>query len=342
MVTDAQWRRLQELGLAVLDIHDPERQTEALLQALLRVVPGDVAGELVVDLRTRRAHVTKVPDLLASAVDADVLERSLAANPALPHLRRHGELSACRVEDLCEPAEWRRNAMRRDLLVPTGVPHALLCARVGSDGLVRGWGVNRSHPFSDDERDALAAFEPFLHRAVRDRQREALVLDLDNAVSAGAGLVILRRKRVVYANTEARRLLENCTLGLSSVVRVASMPATGPNATIVMNAGGGALRLQFRPGEGGTQVVLLDTLSGVNESAITPRERVVLCYLAQGLTADAIARRAGTSVRTTHKHLQNVYRKLGVTDRLEAVLKARAAGLLREHNICDDIGSGRA
>jgi DNA-binding NarL/FixJ family response regulator len=47
-----------------------------------------------------------------------------------------------------------------------------------------------------------------------------------------------------------------------------------------------------------------------------------------GLTAEGIARRLGTSPRTVHKHLEHVYRKLGVTDRLGAFRAAQAAGLL--------------
>jgi DNA-binding CsgD family transcriptional regulator len=61
---------------------------------------------------------------------------------------------------------------------------------------------------------------------------------------------------------------------------------------------------------------------------LTPRETNVLHLLATGLTAEGIGRRLGISPRTVHKHLNALYRKLGAADRLSAVLRAQAAGLL--------------
>lgn len=64
------------------------------------------------------------------------------------------------------------------------------------------------------------------------------------------------------------------------------------------------------------------------DGGLTPREIAVLVLLSQGLTAAAIASRLATSERTVHKHLEHIYRKLGVNDRLMAFQIAREAGLL--------------
>jgi DNA-binding CsgD family transcriptional regulator len=61
---------------------------------------------------------------------------------------------------------------------------------------------------------------------------------------------------------------------------------------------------------------------------LTQREFTVLAVLAEGLTADAIARRLDISPRTVHRHLQHLYRKLGTTDRLATVLRAKSLGLV--------------
>jgi DNA-binding CsgD family transcriptional regulator len=66
----------------------------------------------------------------------------------------------------------------------------------------------------------------------------------------------------------------------------------------------------------------------VRDRRLTDRELAVLTLLGAGLTARAIARRLDTSPRTVHKHLEHLYRKLGVRDRLMAVQRAREAGLL--------------
>jgi DNA-binding CsgD family transcriptional regulator len=64
------------------------------------------------------------------------------------------------------------------------------------------------------------------------------------------------------------------------------------------------------------------------ELKLTNREITVLSLLAAGLTAGGIANRLGASPRTVHKHLENIYRKLGTSDRLTTVLRAQKAGLL--------------
>ncbi|WP_433787687.1 response regulator transcription factor [Actinomycetospora sp. CA-101289] len=64
------------------------------------------------------------------------------------------------------------------------------------------------------------------------------------------------------------------------------------------------------------------------EVGLTPRESAVLDLLASGGTARAIARRLAVGERTVQKHLQRVYAKLDVTDRLAAVQRAQVLGLL--------------
>ncbi|WP_336213863.1 helix-turn-helix transcriptional regulator [Nonomuraea sp. LPB2021202275-12-8] len=73
---------------------------------------------------------------------------------------------------------------------------------------------------------------------------------------------------------------------------------------------------------------------------VTPRETAVVSLLAKGLTAVAIGRRLGISPRTVHKHQENLYRKLGAADRVTAILRAQAAGLLPQHRARDAAAEG--
>ncbi len=61
---------------------------------------------------------------------------------------------------------------------------------------------------------------------------------------------------------------------------------------------------------------------------LTPRENHILLLVADGLTAEAVARRCGISRRTVHKHLEQMYRKIGCNDRVTAVRYATRLGLL--------------
>ncbi len=60
---------------------------------------------------------------------------------------------------------------------------------------------------------------------------------------------------------------------------------------------------------------------------LTEREREVLDLVARGLTNAAIAQRLFLSDKTVRNHVSNVFAKLHVTGRAEAVARARDAGL---------------
>jgi len=60
---------------------------------------------------------------------------------------------------------------------------------------------------------------------------------------------------------------------------------------------------------------------------ISPREREVLALLLDGLPNKLIAQRLGISEKTVKTHLTNVFRQIGVTDRVQAVLWAERQGL---------------
>jgi len=60
---------------------------------------------------------------------------------------------------------------------------------------------------------------------------------------------------------------------------------------------------------------------------LTARETAVLQLLTEGLTAGAIGSRLAISTRTVQTHVDHVYRKLGVHDRLMAVRVALECGL---------------
>lgn len=60
---------------------------------------------------------------------------------------------------------------------------------------------------------------------------------------------------------------------------------------------------------------------------LTPREREILNLLAQGLNNTQIAERLVLSGKTVRNHISNIFSKLQVADRAQAVVKARDAGL---------------
>jgi DNA-binding NarL/FixJ family response regulator len=56
--------------------------------------------------------------------------------------------------------------------------------------------------------------------------------------------------------------------------------------------------------------------------SLTPRERQALAFLVRGLSNTEIGRQLYVSEKTVRNHLSSVYRKLGVTSRAQAIVKA--------------------
>jgi DNA-binding NarL/FixJ family response regulator len=62
---------------------------------------------------------------------------------------------------------------------------------------------------------------------------------------------------------------------------------------------------------------------------LTEREREVLSMIAQGWSNTEIASRLVVSLKTVRNHVSNIFSKLEVADRTQAILRARKAGLGR-------------
>lgn len=79
---------------------------------------------------------------------------------------------------------------------------------------------------------------------------------------------------------------------------------------------------------------LITTEAGTRES-LTEREIEVLKLTARGLTNVAIAKALNISDRTVHGHLANIYAKLQVANRTEAVLKALQQGWIELDDVME-------
>lgn len=83
------------------------------------------------------------------------------------------------------------------------------------------------------------------------------------------------------------------------------------------------VRWQARPGN----VQAAVEASGVD--ALSPRESEVLALIARGFTYSEVAQRMGILLSTVQTHVRNIYGKLDVHNKAEALFEARQLGLLR-------------
>lgn len=73
---------------------------------------------------------------------------------------------------------------------------------------------------------------------------------------------------------------------------------------------------------------MLPKLSPAAGVTLTAREREVLCWTAEGKTACEIGQILSISERTVNFHVNNILEKLAATNKVQAVVKAIAAGLI--------------
>jgi DNA-binding NarL/FixJ family response regulator len=71
-----------------------------------------------------------------------------------------------------------------------------------------------------------------------------------------------------------------------------------------------------------------DALAVAHNSRLTPRESQVLSHVAVGLSNNEIARSMKISVETVKEHVQNLLRKLAVSDRTQAAVWAVQSGVV--------------
>lgn len=77
-----------------------------------------------------------------------------------------------------------------------------------------------------------------------------------------------------------------------------------------------------------TATIRQERLTEFGSNKLSMREKDVLLLLAQGMPNKRIATTMNVSVNTVKWHLKNIFTKLGAADRLQAIDKARRAGLI--------------
>jgi DNA-binding NarL/FixJ family response regulator len=174
--------------------------------------------------------------------------------------------------------------------------------------------------------------------ACRELRPDVVVLDL----SLPGSLQGLDVARAVRAEGTAGRLL--VLTGRSDEAAVFDAIKAGADGFLEKTAGVrfiadallriGAGERVFTPDQERIAVTELGRLarqaresSGVRAS-LTDRELEILEHVSRGLTVKQVASRLGLSPRTVETHIAKLYRKLGVRNRVQAVSKAAALGLV--------------
>jgi RNA polymerase sigma factor (sigma-70 family) len=193
-----------------------------------------------------------------------------------------------------------------------------------------------------DDRDGLivvgeAGDGPEALRLAADLQPDIIVLDL--ILPGMQGLEVAQqliagesaaRILVLTATDDKSAVFEALRLGVSGYVEKTASVEEIADAIEAVARGELVFSKEL---ERRAQVQLGEFARKARETAralarLTPRERQVLALLAEGLSTRQIAKRLGLSDRTVESHIGNVYQKLDVRTRVQALYRAAGLGLV--------------
>jgi DNA-binding CsgD family transcriptional regulator len=160
--------------------------------------------------------------------------------------------------------------------------------------------------------------------------------DQSAGANADAGFIVIdAHGQVLHANTTAVELIRKYFSG-TAWGKVLPQPviewlvndtASGLPATSLQEISDGQrLMIRWMLQPNGSKLLLLKEEAAADENPLTAaglsrREAEVLHWIAEGKSNIDIGRVLGISVRTVEKHVEAVYRKLGVETRTAAVLR---------------------
>jgi DNA-binding NarL/FixJ family response regulator len=177
---------------------------------------------------------------------------------------------------------------------------------------------------ADIEVAGAADSGPYLMTLVERRRPELVVLDLDLSDVQGASCLDLLAQR--YPEIKLVVLSSSSSPGL-----IHSALARGARAFIVKSVNPrdipSALRQAYEQTVYHAYGFRASPEDALRQAGLTEREITMLKALARGLSNQAISQELWISQPTVKFHLRNLYRKLGVPNRLAAATYAHTHGL---------------
>jgi len=271
--------------------------------------------ESLVPLTLGLAHLEqRAGDFKAALQRLDELGTPSIENLVLP-VEAYVTLLRCLSGDKTRAATWLAAKMASTSLEPTPVNESALL----------------------DVARLMAALQ-------RSEEATALLEKIGRAARSGGRMNTLIRARLILAkvlagqgklNTALACLLEVLPLAAPEGYVSSFIDEGGSLRQLLHEAKGkvsaGELRayveqvwMAFAPGEN----LPVKRETGYGAPELSDREREILSLVAAGLSNQAIAERLVISITTVKTHIGNIFNKLGVTSRIQAIARAEGLGLL--------------
>jgi len=325
-----------------------------VVASLPAIIPAELAGYLTFNRQIPRVTwLTSPADAVPPGADR-IMERLIGGLPVTSHRLRTGDASALKICDFLNRAQFRRLPLYNEVLRPLRVEHevgiALSVGPVSSTAVAL---YRATRDFAERDRLLLDVLRPHLaqaHEAARtvsrmsDRTPEgglprppALEVIALDAESHGAQM---SRRGHAWLGEHFGVRLPRASLPepfrlwivqQEEALRQVADDLPLPRRPLIVE--GRDTRLAIRLLSGGDErVLIVERIEPVirpaslgDRFALTEREAEVLAWIAQGKSNSEVAAIVSAQPRTIEKHLERVYRKLGVDNRFAAAMLAVVA-----------------
>ena len=344
------WGSILTVIDAVAAVEDPKSFGPVVLEALAEVVPFDMASYNEVDTAAGRAiYQAYPPNIPTNGADNDAFPVLIRQNPILRHQEATGDGSAYRISDFMTTEELHDLELYRRVYGPLRVEFQVAFALATKQPLVIACALNRhERDFNTRELETLNVLRPHLIQAYRNVQLLTALRGIEGALAeVGKGVVVLeqsnakgrsapwvQRTLVEHFGPAANGSLPDAVGEWVAEQRRREFDDGQPriHQPLVSVAGDRQLVVRFIPASADrSDVLVVDErergreINELRRLGLTPREAEILLLVTQGESTTASAQRIGVTAATLSKHLQNIYRKLGVTSRTAAIATATDA-----------------
>lgn len=323
-----------------------ERFAQSTIAGLAGLVGADLVTLSYCDLRAGTRSVVTWPDGALSAADVACFNRFFQSHPLVRFHSTHPGAGSHRISDSVPGAGFRRSALYADYYRRIGIDHVVaMPVHVDSARLVS-FVLNRARrDFSDRDCALLDALRfqlgaEYMAQEARLRAQRTLAQLADVLMGAGMAVIVLDATRRVQRSSEqalkwlayagfAQRIRagERLPEPIDRWMRTRLEPSwamfdPGP---LVLATAAHTLKLHLLQGEGALTLLIecsAPRAAPARDYGLTAREREILRWLAAGKSNAEIAAILAIRPRTVHKHLEHVFRKLGVENRTAAALRA--------------------
>jgi DNA-binding CsgD family transcriptional regulator len=352
-LTEDDYERMLRLVHAVAEVTTPERFGSVVVREVGTVVHSDVTSLNDVDPTVGYFRFVIEPaDFPAPPSTMEALAELSGQHPLIRFYAETGDGSARKISDFWSTETWHNSELYQRVYGLIGVEHQMSIALPSPQPTVVGLALSRhDYDFTERDREVLNRVRPHLAQSWRNarehRRLRAVIQTASDALAADGSAAILLGDPVHEltpgALTELYRFFGRPPARSALPHRIARWlereqhahrhAAIGSLARpLTATREGQRLVVRYLPpafGDGDHTDALLLRVSAPDEAAarltklgLTTRESEILTHLTSGATNAQIAAELNLAPSTVKRHLDHVYRKLGVTGRVQATAVA--------------------